>query len=275
MTDIYRQYKVQIIVNDQYHETIACNKIQPCYKNYYLNLLNCLGCDISHPPLGELLRKINNLKGNWLVVSPTYWQATHNDVIVLAAGENLQLNSQESHHYFNILQNFFQAKNMLFFYHDPHTWLLNIDNTPPICSTPLYAIMHKSMYQMLFSLDATQFWQQMHTEIQMLLNSQINIKINGLWLWGEGSLQVNSNKIVITDDPNLANVLSDYHIEIIPLTNIAKLKKNNLISITYPTITTLQYLQATNQKHHMQWYWNNIAYMQRAERTLFTTIFSI
>ena len=37
------------------------------------------------PPLADLLRRYHNLDGDWLVLSPVHWQATHNDAMIVAA----------------------------------------------------------------------------------------------------------------------------------------------------------------------------------------------
>lgn len=154
---------------------------------YYHRLFEWLTSLIKSTSAAKRLRDEHGLQGNWLIVTPVYWQATHNDAMIMTCGEALNLSEQQGIDLYNKFSCFVANDGMKTHYHDAFTWLLQTDGKPPIRSVNPYDIVLKSIGPYLKSLDSTLFWQRFITEIQMLFSgsSSHQSKVNGVWVWGE------------------------------------------------------------------------------------------
>lgn len=235
--------------------------------NYYTNVIACLGYDSPNPPLADFLRRYYCLEGHWLVASPIHWEATHNDAMIVAAGDLLCLSEQDSRLLFADVTQFLKENNIETFYHDASTWLLRVDNLPLINSQSVYQLLHRSLMPTLNNLDDGMFWQRLITELQMYLNSHSmnnnrlhTFPVNGLWFWGEGQFKWKQKKI-ITDDELLLQYPNAINIQ--QLSEPLKTDKDSLLFIKYPDRIDLAALQEKKQKHTVQWYWNNLAYSKQ------------
>lgn len=238
------------------------------YGNFYHHVLIALGYPVDSPPLGELLRRYHGLSGEWLIASPIHWEATHNDAMIVACGDALGIDEQQSRELFHALMVFMKDEHMTMYYHDTSTWLIQVLNQPKIHALSPHTLLHQSMFTHLTRLDETRYWQKYITEIQMFLSmhplnqgSQIACTVNGVWLWGGGALHVPTDRPVVCD----ANVFRLAEIVSHPVV----LDKNlSLIDPPKDCILLLEQLSQSEQnaleqrfKHRaVTWYWNNMAY---------------
>ncbi|PJD93432.1 MAG: hypothetical protein CK424_02590 [Legionella sp.] len=235
-------------------------------EQYYLQLLHCLQYPETAPPIADLLRRLHHLTGSWLVVSPIYWEASHNDAMLLAVGEDLALSDEEGLAWFEVFATFAKEDFAAVHYHDPYTWLIQIDDQPLTNAKPPYRLHHQSMMPELAVLDSTLFWQKRLTEFQMLfsqhpLNQTRKGKkcpINGIWVWGQGVLNPSTHRLIVADSPQnqrLAQVLSTHtaqlsDLDVYPDTALILLEdKNNLLDV-----------QLKTNRQIVNWYWQNCAY---------------
>ncbi len=235
----------------------------PHYGNYYHHVLHCLGYPNEKPPVADLLRTYHGLNGKWFIVSPVFWQATHNDAMIMAAGSSLHLTEQDSRLWFTALSDFVQEDNISLIYHDAHTWLMQVPKHSLLNAKPVHQLLHQSLTPHLKQLDPELYWQRLLTEIQMLFSahslnqSRGALPINGVWVWGDGLLNLLSNKILLCDDPEthrLAMLLSK---------NVHYLKEKPRFpndSLYLNAQHSLESLQTKLQNHNNRWYWNNMAY---------------
>lgn len=251
-------------------------KLLPNYKNYLLNILVNLGYNFDTPPVADLLKNLHGLEGEWLVVSPVNWQATHNDSMLVAAGHDFLLNSEQSTYLFNKFSEFASCEGMSLFMHDATTWLMNVKNKPPLRSRPVYSILHNSLISELENLDESMYWQKFITMGQMLLNNLClpndtnQYPINGVWVWGGGCLQEKKTNEIITLD-NKAHEIAE-----ILSVNSFKYKKNTYISkdaiILSSSINNLTILPEKCLQKVNAWHWNNFSYSLPSKWNIFKAI---
>ncbi len=232
-------------------------------KNYHHNILLCLGYKPDNLPLANFLALYQQLPGRWLVASPIHWQATHNDAMIVANGQELELTEQESRLWFSEVAQFLHADQFTPVFHDAHTWLFKIDDKPQITSQSPLTILHQSIMPILTRLDTSFYWQRLITELQMYLTAhplnekrQPKLAINGLWFWGEAEFSFSGNRTVVTDDEVLLNHTHQFS----PLTPMTVIKKNHLVIINDPKQIEFCNLTAKMRKNKVHWYWNNLAY---------------
>ncbi len=240
---------------------------QGCYS---LNLLACLGYSADNSPLGNFLKLYHQLEGQWLIVSPIHWQATHNDALIVAADTDLHLDENEARSWYKALVSFFKTYQAELIYHDTTHWLLKADGLPAISSKSLNTILHQSLMPVLSAMDKTFFWQRLLTESQMYLsnhplNSQRQDKpINGVWVWGQGDFNRPISKTLITDDIVLLDNFIDSSF---PLNLTKEFSGDCLIAIKQcDQLPCLANLKLRN--HPIRWYWNDRAYLTPAHSWL-------
>lgn len=236
----------------------------PTYKNYLLNVLVNIGFSLDRAPIADILRKLHGLDGEWAIVSPVNWQATHNDSMLIAAGHDFSLNAQQSTFLFDKFSEFVRAEGMKLYMHDAVTWLIKISDKPFLKAKSVYSILHHSLMSELVDLDDSLYWQKFITMSQMLLSnlklpdSKNLYPINGVWVWGGGFLQEkSSNELIALDEEALqiAKILSNNSHDYINKNSFSK----NAIFLG-SNIDSLQILKDKNTKKIKFWYWNNYAY---------------
>lgn len=232
-----------------------------------LNLLHCLGYDANNPPLGDLLRRAYNLDGEWIVLSPIHWQATHNDALIMAVGKDLALQDADARLWFELFEEYLAAEDMRLHYHNAETWLLHDPQRRPLNAKPVHQLLRKSLMPELAQLDQSLFWQKFITESQMLFASKPNqSSINGLWPWGNAQLTEKKTAAICADEAflTLAQQCSSqvilYHPEV-------KLKEQKILLVSDYSVLSKQH-QEELEKMHVHWYWNNIAYSGSANNWL-------
>ena len=249
---------------------VAPENSQPLIQpgNFYQQILSCLGYVADSPPVADLLRLYHGLEGKWLIASPMYWQATHNDAMIVACGDELELSDETSRSLFAIFAEFIAADTMHAYYHNATTWLLNCDAKPTLTAIPVNSLLQQSLMPQLQKLDPTFFWQRFFTECQMLFNAnqysrnQPDNPINGLWFWGQGVLDPIELMPLISDDCTvaLASILSTNVQVYQPAQRYAK---NSVFIFNELPADELQHLQTQLQQFTVRWHWNNLAYTSK------------
>lgn len=237
-----------------------CKEI-PTYGMALLNMLQGLGYDAKSPPLADLLQRKYNLEGDWAIVSPIHWQASHNDALIVAVGDELALTEVESHKWFMLFSDFFAEEGMVMHYHTPDLWLLRISNKPALHAKPAYQLRQCSLLPQLSALDDSLYWQKFITESQMLLASVPNNgTFNGVWVWGNSKPSVIPSLNVCADNAffetaSLAATRTTLYTPSIRLKDYTMLVLNDLNQLSDAHKQELEQLSVS-------WYWNNLAYQQ-------------
>lgn len=133
------------------------------------NVLVAMGYDPSHSPVAYLLKHYHNLAGDWAVVSPIHWEASHNDAMVSAYGAQLGLSEADSKLWYQSYADYLAEEGMSLHYHRADMWLLRIDGKPYLNAKPVHQLLNHSLMPELSALDITMYWQKFITESQMFL----------------------------------------------------------------------------------------------------------
>ena len=257
---------MDIIINAVMQDIPPTSQPIPHPGSFYLNILHALAYPLESPPLADLLRRLHGLEGDWLIASPICWEATHNDAMIIASGEPLNLTEQASKAWFDAFTASVASESCKTFFHDPYTWLIQMPNKPVVQAKPVHFLHHQSMMPQLDLMDHTLYWQRFFTENQMFfsahsLNQQRNasLPINGLWIWGQGQLQLPSDTLLTCYDEAslpIANLLSTRVQRFDPSHRL----KEGIIIAQQLTDPSLHDLKPQMQKQTVRWYWNNVAY---------------
>ena len=238
-------------------------------RDFLLNVLMQLGQDSTQTPLADLLRMSHKLPvGEWLIMSPIHWQATHNDAMIVAYNEALDLNESVARVWFAEVSQFLAQDGFELVYHSPYYWLLNVKGKQALTSPNLPAMNHRSLMPILAELDPTMYWQRLFTELQMFLSSHpLNdrkdqrLSINGLWFWGGGQLIQDApqyNRPLISDSSMLQRVFEQQCVVLDK--NTLSMNEETLVVIEKPTPEIIDHLVRMTRKNSVNWYWNDAAY---------------
>ena len=263
---------MDVVINAQLREVREDNAAVIPPGNFYHIILSCLGYPNEAPPVADLLRRYHGLEGKWLIASPIHWQATHNDAMIIASGDALDLTEEESYQLFEDFKAFVAADNIALHYHDAHTWLIQCVDKPPINAKPPHTILHHSLMSELKMLDDTHFWQSFITENQMFFSShplnkeRCSYPINGLWFWGEGELGAPTDRPFIYAEESLRRLATLLSTNVSMYEPSIKYVKNNMLLFEGLQQNELAILQTQLQKNTVHWHWNNIAYYSKRKR---------
>lgn len=236
----------------------------PNYQNYLLNILVNIGFNFDRPPVGELLKILHDLDGEWLVVSPINWQATHNDSMLVAAGYDFSINSQQSEMLFAKFSEFVKADGMELYKHDSVTWLLKVQDQPLLNAKSVYSVLHHSLFKELEYLDSSLYWQKFITMSQMFfsglrLPDDRNIyPINGVWVWGGGHLERNTTQQIVALDDDALLIAKSISTNYCAYVNHPPISKDAIFIAS--SINSLEFLSQRCLQKIKYWYWNNQAY---------------
>lgn len=232
--------------------------------HYYPQLLRCLGYAL--PPLADLLRRYHGLDGAWLIVTPLVWQASHNDVVLLAAGADMDWTPVIARQYFSSLHDFLAVDGMRLHYHDDVTWLLSCDGLPALTAAPVDELIHLPMMQALKNLDKSHYWSRLLTEIQMLWAPYVNEgqACNGVWIWGGGDLNATVSRPIIAYDDQALRIACGLSSEVSLHNAALSIKKQSLFLCTQLSDEEYDKLRQQLKRHTVNWYWQDCAYQTRA-----------
>lgn len=252
---------MRIIINSNCPAIPENSTPLPSTGNAVLHLLAALEYDITSPPVADLLKKIHQLEGNWLVLSPIHWQATHNNAMIMAVGKAIGLTDEQFKTWFNLYSEYLAADGLALHYHDPEHWLLCVDNLPPTTAKPAHLLLNKPLMPELAQLDSSMFWQKFVTESQMFFASHSHdTLLNGIWPWG-GSQSLAKKSITLCAD--------EMFLRLAQHTQTTTISYNASISLKQVQVLLLNDLTSLSPKHldelntlSAHWYWNDCAYSQ-------------
>ncbi len=264
---------MDVVVHSDCPSSLKPKQLIKGHSHAYLNILTCLGYGENEYPVADWLRLYHQLEGRWLVVTPIHWQATHNDVMLMACDGALNCSDAQARAAFDVFSTFAAEEGMQVHYHDRYTWLLQCDDKPAITALPPDALIHQSMFAHIQQLDSTLSWQRFLTEVQMLFAQRISHSsmINGVWIWGGGQLKAPSHR------PIWVNHLNQFEMARL-LSNKTQLggredTKNTLLWFDSLTLEEHEILSTQLKPYAVNWYWNNLAYHTK-KSSWFTKIFS-
>ncbi len=267
---------MDIVINSSCPSVPDCEDNAEIMGHFYSHVLTCLGYTKNAPPVADLLRRYHGLIGRWLVISPIYWQATHNDAMIMACYDTLSLSDTESKRWFAALAGFLASDPVKLHYHDAYTWLIQFDNAPLIHADPVHLLFNQSIKKPLQKLDTTLFWSRFITENQMFFSDHILNKeraalypVNGVWIWREAELDaLGTRSIVCADDKTyaLARLLSS---------QVSRLHPNQaLANNTLVLLSDFDHSLMNHFKNNtVRWVWNNRIYTTK-KLSIWTRLFN-
>ncbi|MGL6030059.1 MAG: hypothetical protein ACRC0B_02970 [Legionella sp.] len=230
-----------------------------------LNYLTCLGYTHNQMPLAALLAQSRALDGDWVVLSPVFWQASHNNAVIVATGDSLELSEDESRYWFELFSKVFAVGGDRTYFYDAHTWLFSGANMPGLYARPAVQLINQPIMPELSQLGDSMYWPKMFTEGQMFFAAHADESIiNGLWAWGGGDI-VLSSKRVVADESFLA---------IARLSAIDVIAYNPSISLQACDILLIDSIDVLSNEHKKilskaKCYWRNRAYVNSSWLTRF------
>lgn len=224
-----------------------------------LNLLAQAGYNPANPPLADVLRQCHHLDGEWLVATPIRWDATHNDAMITAFGEDLKLTEMQSQALFNAYAQYLAEEGLTLFYHDANHWLLRIDTKSSLQAKPVYQLLNQSLMPELDVLDNSLNWQKLITESQMFFASFThNTPVNGVWFWGGARLSP-PKPLALCVDSTFESMATKISSQVSVYNPSISLKAFSVLVFNeWATLT--QAHQDELKKIPLNWYWNDIAY---------------
>lgn len=250
---------MDIIINAECNAIPEDTKALVSQESPLLNLLTCLGYDSINPPLAELLSRHYQLEGDWLVLNPVHWQASHNNAVIAAYGIHLELDEQQLKEQFHRFSTHLMSTGMALYYHDPYTWLLSTNHRSLLNAKPTHLIINKPLMFELAQIDETMHWPKFLTESQMFFASLSDSQlINGIWLWGNAPLGEKKN-LKICADKTFFSIAQLCSTEVSLYTHSLSLKEFDLLLID--DLSVLSELHHEHLAHSAaRWYWNNACY---------------
>jgi hypothetical protein len=228
--------------------------------NALLHFLLSLSYDAEDPPLADLLRQYHHLEGEWFVLTPIHWQATHNDAMIAAFGAQLQLKEAEAKGWFDFFSEYLAQEGITLYYHDAYTWLLCTPQNHPLNAKPVHHLIHQSLMPQLAQMDKTLYWQKLITEFQMLCASKSHDSLmNGLWIWGGAKLK-NKKELKICADESFLNIAQIGSMDVTLYNSEITLKEYQVLVLTEYSMLSEPH-QEELKKIQVHWYWNNAAYI--------------
>lgn len=248
------------IVIDAYDESLVHGQeVQAVSGHALFHYLTCLGYDAQNPPLADFVRQLMGLEGDWLILSPIHWKATHNDALIVAAGHELGLSSEVFKTSFEAYSNYLKEEHGCMVYYDEALWLLRADNRPKLDAKPVFSLVNQSLMPDLSSLDTSMYWQKFFTEGQMFFaNSAQPTVLNGLWAWGSGTFEGKKSIRVCADIQWMDKALMGSS-SVIPYSSSVNLATIDLLLLDDINTLTEEH-KAQLAKRQVHWYWNNHQY---------------
>ncbi|MFZ4076666.1 MAG: hypothetical protein ACOYKA_01650 [Legionellaceae bacterium] len=229
----------------------------------YHQLLMTYGYVERDAPVGDFLKHVQGFSGRWLVASPLYWQATHNDAMVVAAGPALAITDEASRALCEMYAAFLLEERVVLRYHNRYTWLIQTDES--INTTALHGLLNRSIRPFLDALKSTPYWLRLITESQLFLHAhaeQKGLKVNGLWIWGEGELKQKQGRplVVWADDPSYEKACGYLSSQVRRFLRDDVFQKETIIFVPEQATERAVELEARLKNSRIHWYWADQAY---------------
>ncbi len=223
------------------------------------NLLASVGYSEHNVPLADLLCAYHQLEGDWVILNPVVWSATHNNVLITSCGFELEMDEHQLRGCFDKLAEYLATIGMTLYYHDACTWLLSTEHKAILQAKSTQYMLGQPLLSELNKIDETMYWQQFLTEIQLYFASNSSFSpINGVWVWSSSVLDKQNNKKIVTSSEYmaLAHLCSN---QVTELENEYSLKECDVLLLN--DISDLSNKQVEQvEQINAHWYWNNTAY---------------
>jgi len=213
-----------------------------CEQSWHMNLMHATNRSQGIARL--LAREIGLPEGQWHIATPIHWEASHNDVMIVAEGP--QAFTQAALHVF---QQFLEADGIEVYPYSSHLWLFQTTQMSPLDSACLYQVMNCSFKNFLVDLPTD--WRTWFTEIQMLFYRELkpsHSPINGVWVWGTGDLHLPQEIWAMGDFPG---------IEAKPWTLKTPLLAEGVLLVGASHATQIE---SFFSKQDVQWWWRDQFY---------------
>lgn len=160
-----------------------------CEQLWHMNLMHAI--NHSQGIACFLAKEMGLPEGQWHIASPIHWEASHNDVMIVAEGP--QAFTQAA---LQVFQKFLGTDGIEVHPYSSNLWLFQTTQLSVLNSACLHQVMHRSFKNFLVELPAD--WRTWFTEIQMLFHQELkpsHSPINGVWVWGTGNVHLPPQEI--------------------------------------------------------------------------------
>ena len=183
---------------DLFPATSAAN---PENKNFYVTASNLFHLNQTLPVAATMAKQaLQDFDGNlfWMKIDPVQ-MVPDRDTLVLIPGNDLAITEDEARALIVAFNAHFQQDRVEIEYGSPTDWFLNIKQAVDIKTTPLPNASYQQLQEKYPTGHAAPYWRQLLNEASMLfythpVNEHRRLEgrpeINGVWLWGEGALNV-------------------------------------------------------------------------------------
>lgn len=240
---------MRIVIDALCTADVSDKKTLRHYPLFVLNAIAACGLESSAVNLAQLLARQLQLEGRWALVTPVYWEASHNHASMVRYGAELTDNPTVMTSCFEDYAGFMAEAGIMLYCYSPGLWLMSVDNLPSMQSRPVFDVVHRALTPVLASMDDTGFWQKQITESQMFFYSKpYNKQVNGIWLWctdGDfkpGTLPVYADALHMPLAQQLSRNAALYDPALtIPKESIILCESENLLSQQHQTMVTQRY----------------------------------
>jgi hypothetical protein len=243
---------LHVIVDDVFLQPKDLGKDFYSFQTWQMNVMNA----INHSKgIAKFIAAQHGLpEGNWHLVRPIYWQATHNDVFITADCET-GFTDKHLQHYFEVFQGFLERDEVLVHRLKNNLWLFDAQELPSIHSVSLTDVMHQSLYTIVKQMPIE--WQTWFTEIQMLfhgLPTSGPYPVNGVWVWGGGEPPKSMPLKCLGDFK-----FTEHH----QIANPQELKSGDVLLVARDKmdVLTSDYQGKLSSFREVHWWWNNKHYI--------------
>lgn len=216
-----------------------------------------------------------------LKLTPISVEASHNNVVLVAYGEDLAMTSDEEQAIQQAISPLLEQDGFALMPNSKGGWLVIGNHQAK--TTPIFEVGSRPLTDCLPRGEDALYWHRLFSECQMAISSlsfngqraqQGLPEVNGVWFWGEGELpEVARTVQVITDDRRL-QVWADSEPNM-TLIDKACLDDVSLLTTGTPTILFTSHLSSDsyntlrqlNKNYDIAWYWRDNHYFQPAKST--------
>lgn len=144
----------------------------------------------------------NALNEYWISIDPVQ-MIPDRDTLVLIPSTDIALTEEESRALLESFNQHFKQDGLQLIFGDTYQWFLSIKQPVAIETSPLYQVAYQSVNHHYPEGPAGNYWRQLMNETQMLFyNHEANHQrrllnlpeINSVWVWGEGSIDLDAVK---------------------------------------------------------------------------------
>lgn len=254
---------IKIIINAEKSTPPSCTSFELAPSGYspWLQLMLSLGFSEAHPPIADFLRQAYGLTGRWILCEPVYWEAGHNDAMLVADARMLAFSEKMAYPLFTAVAEFLAEEGFTLHYHTAHMWLIRVDDKPILQSLPTHMMLNRSLMTIIKELDISSYWQRLMTELQMFLKSYARgaLPVNGFWFYGYDDFSFPAKPAIFSNDALLLRAFES-HIKVMSFENEKKWDKKAVLFINPYQDHLEAQVQAKIGKNKAIWNWNNITY---------------